>query len=337
MQVGGSTSERLIVRDVPPSPSPTRLDAWLAGDLANMDEPVSRSRIKALIDAGHLTLDDRTVRDARHRLRGGERVALRLPSPEPAAPKAEAIPLHVLHEDDDLIVLFKPVGMVVHPGAGVRSGTLVNALLHHAAGSLSGIGGVARPGIVHRLDRDTSGVMVVAKNDRAHRSLSEQFADHGRRGPLERTYIALSWGEPTPPSGRIDAPLRRDPRDRTRRSVGEGADSRHAVTHYRTRKRLGPATLVECRLETGRTHQIRVHMAHVGHPLLGDDTYGAGYRSKSGKLGDEARDALAAMHGQALHAETLAFSHPGTGETMRFAAPPPAEFRRLVDALRHDS
>ena len=328
----GAVGDETIELIVPPAPSPARLDAWLAGTLADRD--LSRSRLKALIEAGNVALDGAPGADAKRKLRGGERVLVRVPPPEPAAPEAEAIPLAILHEDDDLIVLSKPVGMVVHPGAGVRSGTLVNALLHHAAGSLSGIGGVARPGIVHRLDRDTSGVMVVAKTDWAHRALSAQFADHGRTGPLERAYVALVWGEPTPPAGVIDAPLRRDPRDRTRRAVGDGSDARHAVTHYRTLEPMGATACVQCRLETGRTHQIRVHMAHIGHPLLGDDVYGAGYRSKSAKLGAEAQAALAAMRGQALHARSLAFAHPATRETMRFEAPPPPEMLRLQEALR---
>lgn len=333
MQAGEGSE---IAREVPPSPVPPRLDAWLAASFDG-DAALSRSRLKALIAAGYLRLDGVTVRDASLRLRGGERITLRLPPPEPATPMPEPVPLDVLHEDDELIVLVKQVGMVVHPGAGVRSGTLVNALLHHAAGSLSGIGGVARPGIVHRLDRDTSGVMVVAKTDRAHRALSEQFADHGRTGPLDRRYVALVWGAPRPAAGTIDAPLRRDSRDRTRRAVGDGGDARHAITHYTVRDDVGPASMVECRLETGRTHQIRVHMAHIGHPLLGDATYGAGFRSKAALLGSGAADALAAMRGQALHAESLTFAHPATRETMCFRAEPPVEMRRLIDALRTDS
>ena len=324
-----------IERIVEVAPSPARLDAWLAGALADHEPPFSRSRLRALIEAGAVTVDGAAA-DPKRRLRGGERIALAPPPPEPAAPEPEAIPLDILHEDEALIVLVKPVGMVVHPGAGVRSGTLVNALLHHCAGSLSGIGGVARPGIVHRLDRDTSGVMVAAKTDRAHADLSAQFADHGRTGPLERAYLALVWGTPTPPAGTIDAPLRRDPRERTRRAVGEGADARRAVTHYRTEETLGPATLVRCRLETGRTHQIRVHMAHRGHPLLGDEVYGAGHRSKVSLLARDAQRALETMRGQALHAATLAFRHPIAGETMRFEAPPPAPMRDLIGALRNE-
>ena len=323
----------VIERIVPLAPIPARLDAWLAAELADHEPPFSRSRLRALIEDGAVTLDGASA-DPKRRLRGGEAVRLVPPPPEPAAPEAENIPLDILQEDDALIVLVKPVGMVVHPGAGVKTGTLVNALLHHCAGSLSGIGGVARPGIVHRLDRDTSGVMVVAKTDRAHADLSAQFADHGRTGPLERAYLALVWGTPTPPAGTIDAPLRRDPRDRTRRAVGEGADARHAITRYATEETLGEASLVRCRLETGRTHQIRVHMAHRGYPLLGDDVYGAGHRSKASRLSPAARTALETMRGQALHAAPLAFRHPLTGDTMRFEAPVPAPMSDLIATLR---
>ena len=326
-----------IVLAVPPAPRPARLDAWVSEalrDAMGEREAPSRSRLKALIAEGALLVGGRTPDGSSHRLRGGERIELRVPQPREAVPAPEPIALDILHEDDALIVLVKPVGMVVHPGAGVASGTLVNALLHHCRGSLSGIGGVARPGIVHRLDRDTSGVMVVAKTDAAHRALSAQFADHGRTGPLERSYLALVWGAPVPAAGTIDAPLGRDARERTRRAVSEGSDARSALTHYGIEEALGAASLVRCRLETGRTHQIRVHMAHIGHPLLGDATYGASHRSKAARLGEEARKALSALTGQALHAETLAFAHPGGGATMRFSAVPPPPFSRLVEALR---
>ena len=330
----GSTIERVV----PPLVPSQRLDRWLAASMGGerSREVLSRSRIQALVRDGALTVNGTPCRDAAVLLRGGERLVLRVPPPAPAHPEPEAIPLDILHEDDDVIVLVKPVGLVVHPGAGVPSGTLVNALLHHAKGSLSGIGGIARPGIVHRLDRDTSGVMVVAKTDRAHQGLSAQFADHGRTGPLERSYLALVWGEPLPSTGTIDAPLRRDPKDRTRRAVGEGGDARHAVTHYETTERLGQASLLHCRLETGRTHQIRVHLAHKGHPLLGDRTYGLAFRSKEGTLSPSARAALDAMPGQTLHAETLGFAHPVTGETMRFSAPPEGAMAELIAALRKE-
>ena len=314
---------------------PGRLDARLAEAVRDAgDAAPSRSRLQALIREGMVRLDGMSVDDPSRRVVGGESASITLPEPRPAQPTPEPIPLSILHEDDALVVVDKPVGMVVHPGAGVLSGTLVNALLHHCGGSLSGIGGVARPGIVHRLDRDTSGVMVVAKTDAAHRHLSAQFADHGRSGPLRRAYHAIVWGAPSPPAGRIEAALGRDPRDRTRRAVSTARDARHAVTHYRTVEAWPQASLVECRLETGRTHQIRVHMAHLGHPLLGDRDYGRAYASKSRTLDEDAAVALADLRGQALHARHLAFEHPVTGGAMAFESPHPPAFRRLSMALR---
>ena len=311
-----------------------RVDAWLVKAFAEEEaEALSRSRITTLIRQGNLAINGEVVTDAALRIGGGELVRLVLPPPAAATPTAEDIPLSILFEDADLLVIDKPVGMVVHPGAGVHSGTLVNAILHHCAGDLSGIGGVARPGIVHRLDRDTSGVMVVAKNDAAHRSLAQQFADHGRTGVLEREYQALVWGRPVPPAGKIDLPLGRDPRERTRRAVSSGKDARSAVTHYRTERAFAEATLVRCRLETGRTHQIRVHMAEIGHPLLADPVYGGAFRSKADRLRSEARELLRQMRGQALHAATLQFAHPRTNETMRFETPVPDPMAALIKAL----
>ena len=318
-----------------------RLDQWLAAKLA---PDLSRSRIQALIRDGQVTVGGAVERSCGRRLGPGERVRLALPEPEPAAPAAEDIPLAVLYEDDDLIIIDKPAGLVVHPGAGNPSGTLVNALIRHCGASLSGIGGVRRPGIVHRLDKDTSGVLVVAKNDRAHRALSEAFADHGRTGDLERAYDALVWGAPPRMTGTIDAPLGRAA-DRTRRAVvpeGRG-DARHAVTHFTVRERFGEdaqgrrpamAALVECRLETGRTHQIRVHMAHIGHPLIGDRDYGRAFLTKANKLPLPLGDLVRAFPRQALHARLLAFRHPRTGETMRFEAPLPPDLAELVDGFR---
>ena len=315
-----------------------RLDQWLA---AQAGPDLSRSRIQALIRDGRVTVDGAVAAQPKLKLAGGETVAVELPEPEPAAPQGEAIVLDILHEDDDLIVINKPAGLVVHPGAGNWTGTLVNALIHHCGASLSGIGGVARPGIVHRLDKDTSGVMVVAKTDRAHRVLSEAFADHGREGDLERAYLALVWGAPERRQGTVDAHLGRSTRDRTRQAVvrEDSADARHAVTHYDVRERYGPraepaASLVECRLETGRTHQIRVHMAHIGHPLVGDPEYGGGFRTKANRLPEPARTAALAFPRQALHAWMLAFRHPATGEIMRFEAPMPDDLQGLVDAMR---
>ena len=253
----------------------------------------------------------------------GERVVVDLPPPEPAEPAAEAIPLAIVYEDDDLIVIDKPAGLVVHPAAGHHGGTLVNALIAHCGASLSGIGGVARPGIVHRLDKDTSGLMVVAKTDRAHRGLAAQFADHGRTGPLERAYLALVWGVPDRPQGTVDLPLARSTRNREKIEV-KRAGGRHAVTHYAVEERFGPAAerrsprWSNARLETGRTHQIRVHMAAIGHPVVGDRAYGSGFATKATLLPEPARSLVSAFPRQALHAWLLGFAHPVTGEEMRF-------------------
>ncbi|MGY6708008.1 MAG: RluA family pseudouridine synthase [Rhizobiaceae bacterium] len=314
-----------------------RLDQWLA---AALSPDLSRSRVQTLIRNGCVTVNDAAIREPKHRLSGSEEITVELPEPEPAEPQAEAIPLSILHEDAHLVVIDKPAGLVVHPGAGNPTGTLVNALIHHCGDTLSGIGGVKRPGIVHRLDKDTSGVMVVAKTDAAHRGLSEAFADHGRDGDLERAYWAFVWGEPEPVTGRIDEALGRAGADRTMRAVvPDGrADARHAVTRYKVLERYGPGrpamvSLVECRLETGRTHQIRVHMAHIGHPLLADPVYGRAFATKVNKLPPRAGAIVRSLGRQALHAELLAFRHPGTGESMRFETQLPADLRELRDAL----
>ncbi|MCV3735832.1 RluA family pseudouridine synthase [Rhizobium sp. TRM96647] len=316
-----------------------RLDAWLADAL---DGEHSRSRIKALIEQGAVSLNGTAVTEPKKKVHPGDEIVIELPQPEDPEPKGEDIPLEVLHEDEDLIVILKPAGLVVHPGAGNWTGTLVNALIHHCGTSLSGIGGVKRPGIVHRLDKETSGVMVAAKNDTAHRHLSAQFADHGRSGPLERAYQAVVWGRPRQLRGTIDAPLGRAG-DRTKRAVKreESDDAREAITHYEVVERYGEkpdatclASLVECQLETGRTHQIRVHMAHIGHPLIGDPEYGAAFRTKANLLPEHARAVVNAFHRQALHAHLLAFEHPRTCEVMAFEAPMPADMQQLVDALR---
>jgi 23S rRNA pseudouridine1911/1915/1917 synthase len=321
-----------------PDDAGLRLDQWLA---AALGPDMSRSRVQALIKAGHVLLGGSPA-DAKHRVAEGDEATLDVPEPEPATPAAQAIALDILFEDEDLVVLNKPIGLVVHPGAGNPDGTLVNALIHHCGDTLSGIGGVKRPGIVHRLDRDTSGVMVVAKNDTAHRALSASFADHGRTGDLERAYLAIAWGEPPRMTGTIDAPLGRAGSDRTRRAVVPAGrpDARVAVTHYRVLERFGAqdgralASLIECRLETGRTHQIRVHMAHIGHPLVGDRAYGSAYASKANALPEPAQGRVRGFGRQALHAGLLAFRHPRTDELMRFEAPAPADFEELLDAFR---
>jgi 23S rRNA pseudouridine1911/1915/1917 synthase len=309
-----------------------RLDRALAARF----EELSRSRLKALILAGHVTVSGRTIRDPSHHVNEGDRIAVALPPAEPAEPGPEAIPLVIVYEDDDVIVIDKPRGLVVHPAAGNRTGTLVNALIAHCGASLSGIGGVRRPGIVHRLDKDTTGLMVVAKNDRAHRSLAAQFADHGRTGPLERGYLAFVWGAPDRPKGTIDKPIDRHPRARERMAVR--ADGRTAITHWEVAERYPPsgpavASLLACRLETGRTHQIRVHLAAIGHPLLGDELYGPGFKTKAAKLPAAAKDALDALSRQALHASMLGFEHPVTGELMEFRSELPPDLARLRHAL----
>jgi len=305
--------------------------------LATQVPALSRSRLKALILAGQVTVEARTVRDPAAAVNSGDIITVTLPEPEPAKPAAEAIPLDIVYEDDALIVLDKPAGLVVHPAAGHASGTLVNALIAHCGDSLSGIGGVKRPGIVHRLDKDTTGLMVVAKNDRAHRRLSNQFADK-REGPIERDYLALVWGAPERPRGTIDAPLDRHPHAREKRAVRQGG--REAVTHWEVVERYNGAdgkpvaSLLACRLETGRTHQIRVHLAHIGHPVMGDETYATGFRTKVTRLSPAAQQALAALGRQALHAEHLAFEHPVSGEILDFRAELPGHMAQLRDALR---
>ncbi|MGN6748487.1 MAG: RluA family pseudouridine synthase, partial [Xanthobacteraceae bacterium] len=275
-----------------------------------------------------------------------------VPPLQPARPQPEPIPLNVIYEDDDIIVIDKPAGLVVHPAAGNWTGTLVNALIAHCGDSLSGIGGERRPGIVHRLDKDTTGLMVVAKNDRAHAALAAQFADHGRSGaPFERGYLALAWGAPERPHGRIDRPIDRDPRSRDRMAVRAGGReavtfwqvleryravkpaARAAAKHHRASSSEAVASLLACRLETGRTHQIRVHLASLGHPLLGDPVYGAGFRTKAALLPQAAQSALADLGRQALHAHILRLKHPLTSEILEFRSELPPDLARLHHAL----
>ena len=310
-----------------------RLDKALAQAFPDM----SRARFQALIAEGAVSVEGVTVTEPRHKVKPGDSLNVHLPEAAPALPQPEAMALSIVHEDKDLIVIDKPAGLVVHPGAGNETGTLVNALIAHCGESLSGIGGVKRPGIVHRLDKDTSGLLVVAKNDKAHHGLSEQFAAHGRDGRLERSYLAIVWGVPERKSGTISAAIDRSTANRQKMAVSRGANAREAVTHYEVLEVLGTppvASLVRCVLETGRTHQIRVHMAHIGHPLLGDPVYGAGFRSSASKLGEAARAALAALNRQALHATTLGFEHPRTGKPMQFESPAPEDFATLLAALR---
>jgi 23S rRNA pseudouridine1911/1915/1917 synthase len=325
-----SPPHRHLKAEVASQEAGTRADLWLARRFPEL----SRARFQALIAKGHVRVEGRPLGDPGLRLKAGHSVEAEIPPPEPATPVAASIPLAIVYEDDQLIVIDKPAGLVVHPAAGHRGDTLVNALIGHCGASLSGINGVERPGIVHRLDKDTSGLLVVAKTDAAHRGLAEQFASHGRDGRLERAYLAIVWGTPERKRGTIDSGLARSPSDRRKMAVSRGTAARQAVTHYEVKEKLGPASLLECRLETGRTHQIRVHLAHAGHPLLGDATYGRGFTSSARRLTPAAREALAALGRQALHAAVLGFEHPTKHRPMRFTSPPPADFATLLDALR---
>ena len=310
-----------------------RLDRVLAAHLTE----VSRSRLKALILGGRIAIGTAAIRDPAYHVTPGQTITIDLPEPVQAEPKGEAIALDIVYEDDDIIVIDKPAGLVVHPAAGHATGTLVNALIGHCGESLSGIGGVRRPGIVHRLDKDTSGLLVAAKNDRAHQSLSAQFADHGRTGAMERGYLAFAWGVPNRPRGSIDAPLDRHPHAREKMAVRGGG--REAVTHYEVRETFNGqdgkpvASLLALKLETGRTHQIRVHLAHIGHPLLGDSVYGPHFKTKASQLGSSSRQALTALNRQALHAYLLVLEHPRTGEILRWEAPLPEDLLSLRGAL----
>jgi 23S rRNA pseudouridine1911/1915/1917 synthase len=309
-----------------------RLDRVLAARIPAL----SRSRLKALILAGQVAIDKRTIRDPAASVNSGASVRVTLPAPEPAKPLGQAMPLTIVYEDEALIVIDKPAGLVVHPAAGHAAGTLVNALIAHCGDSLSGIGGVKRPGIVHRLDKDTSGLMVVAKNDKAHRALSAQFANKAE-GALKRGYLALVWGAPDRPKGTIDAPLDRHRYAREKRAVREGG--RPAVTHWQVLERyLGEdgkpvASLLACTLDTGRTHQIRVHLAHIGLPIMGDETYATGFKTKASRLSPQARGALAALGRQALHAYRLGFEHPTSGDPVEFSSELPADLAGLRSAL----
>jgi 23S rRNA pseudouridine1911/1915/1917 synthase len=322
---GGAGEERIIHLD--PHQAGERLDKTLADLLPD----VSRARLQALIAAGALTFEGRTATDASHKAQAGD-YRLLIPPPTPAEPAPEAIPLSVLFEDAHLIVVDKAAGMAAHPAPGTWSGTLVNALLHHCGKSLSGVGGVARPGIVHRLDKDTSGVIVAAKSDAAHSGLSALFAAHD----IERVYIALTRGSPNPITGTIVSQIGRSPNDRKKMAILR-AGGREAITHYTVKARYGPparplAATVSCQLETGRTHQIRVHLASKGAPVLGDAVYG------SGPVAAPVREAIAeaGLRRQALHAAVLGFVHPITGERLRFETPLPADMaalQRLLAAL----
>jgi 23S rRNA pseudouridine1911/1915/1917 synthase len=322
----------------------SRLDRFLAARI----ETLSRARLQGLIRAGHVSLQGQAVRDPSSKVRPGDSFEITLPPAALYEAAAEPMELNVVYEDDALLVIDKPAGLVVHPGAGNPAGTLVNALLAHCAGSLSGIGGVARPGIVHRLDKDTSGLMVVAKTDAAHRALAAQFADHGRTGDLRREYQAVVWGEPNPRMGRIETLIGRHSGSRIKMAVIAQA-GRAAITNYETIRtfRALAATngskargnnppclsVVRCSLETGRTHQVRVHMAHIGTPIVGDRLYAAGFSTKVHALPEAAASAAAAVERQALHAAALRFRHPVTGKIKAFESMLPGDIANLCKAL----
>lgn len=312
------------------------LDGRLDKVLALAFPDVSRARFQSLIAEACVTVEGKVVTEGRHKVKAGQSLAVVMPEAAVADPLPEAMALDIVYEDADLIVIDKPPGLVVHPGAGNETGTLVNALIAHCGESLSGIGGVKRPGIVHRLDKDTSGLLVVAKNDRAHKALSEQFAAHGRDGRLQRAYLAVVWGVPERRQGTITGAIARSTANRQKMAVSRSATARAATTHYEVLETYGTppvASLLRCELETGRTHQIRLHTAHIGHPLLGDLTYGSGYRTAENKLGEAARIALKSLNRQALHATILGFEHPATGEPMHFERPPPQDMTDLISAL----
>lgn len=303
-----------------------RLDRALALHLPAM----SRSRLKALIESGNLKDGTgATITEPSHRVKPGEAYDLIVPPPEAAVPEGQAIPLDVVYEDEDIIVIDKPAGMVVHPAPGNPDNTLVNALISHCGDSLSGIGGVKRPGIVHRIDKDTSGLMIAAKNDAAHHALSEAFAAHD----IERAYRCLVWGLPSPKSGTIETLIGRHPGHRQKMAV-VSRNGKEAITHYEVEQAFGlGAALVECRLETGRTHQIRVHMAHIGHPLIGDPVYGRATPNRKAALSESARAAALAFPRQALHAAILGIHHPRTGVFMSWESDLPRDFVTLASSL----
>ena len=296
-----------------PADAGQRLDRWLAGQAG----APSRSALQGLMEAGFVRRNGAPA-NKKDKLAAGDRITLTLPDPQPIEAQPQDIPLDIVYEDDHLLVVNKPKGMVVHPAPGNPDGTLVNALLYHCRGRLSGVGGAIRPGIVHRIDKDTSGLLVVAKDDLTHQGLSEQMAVHA----IHRVYHAVVYGNIRQDTGTIEAPIGRDPRDRKRMAVTPGQGKR-ACTHWQVLERFGRFTLLACRLETGRTHQIRVHMAHIGHPLAGDPVYGP-------------RSVIRELQGQCLHAKELGFRHPVTGQELRFDSPLPAYFTTFLERLRKE-
>ena len=313
-------SSKLILPPALEADADTRLDAFIA---TNSD--LTRSAAVRLAEEGNVAVNGKTVKEKKYKLRVGDTVEIELPPPVPDEAQPQDIPLDIVYEDEDIVVVNKPVGMVVHPAVGNEDGTLVNALLAHCKGQLSGIGGVERPGIVHRIDKDTSGLLAVAKNDAAHVALAEQLADHS----MHRIYTAVAVGGFRDDAGTVNAPIGRHPVDRKKMAVIRDPEkkAREAVTHYEVLERYHGFTLIRCRLETGRTHQIRVHMSHIGHPLLGDTLYGGGhtrFEKENSKL----------IIGQCLHAGKLVLTHPRTGKRMEFEAPLPEENLKIIEKLR---
>ena len=313
-------------RTVTAAESGTRLDRVLAAALADL----SRTRIQALIQDARVTSGGETITDASYRVKQGQTFTVSVPPTADTAVRPQAIALDVRYEDADLLVVDKPAGLVVHPGPGRPDSTLVNALLAHCGDSLSGIGGVKRPGIVHRLDKDTSGLIVIAKNDAAHRALSRQFSQR----TIDRLYQAVAWGVPVPPAGRIEGNIGRHPRQRKKMTVLSGARGKPAVTRYKVARRFGDkASLLECRLETGRTHQIRVHLAHIGHPLIGDPVYGRRTPARMKGVPDETAAQLRSFPRQALHAAVIGFDHPITEKRLKFTSSYPHDIQQLIKSL----
>lgn len=330
--------------DIPKTSNTVVVDASMAGRrldhvLVETWSDFSRARLQGLIRLGAVHVDGTVTTSPGLKVKAGAVIELNVPEPEDPEPRGQSLPLDVVFEDDALIVIDKPAGLVVHPSPGHSDGTLVNALIAHCGNSLSGIGGVRRPGIVHRLDKNTSGLLVVAKTDEAHHGLANQFAAHGRDGKLERVYQALVWGGFDRPSGSIDAALSRSPYNRKKMAVSKRDDAQSAVTHYEVLRtfqdRHGAALISQLRvqLETGRTHQIRVHMAHIGHPLVGDPVYGSGFKASQSRLPDVAKSKLAALDRQALHATRLGFEHPITLRRLRFESAIPRDIEQFVQAI----
>jgi 23S rRNA pseudouridine1911/1915/1917 synthase len=333
-QSSSSNSGQRLVVTVAGDEGSIRLDRVLAVRRPEL----SRSRLKALILAGSVSIGSTPIRDPAYHVTAGDTITIEVPEAVAAEPRGEDIALDIVHEDDDIIVIDKPRGLVVHPAAGHETGTLVNALIAHCGASLSGIGGVRRPGIVHRLDKDTTGLMVAAKNDRAHKSLTEQFADHGRTGAMRRGYMAFVWGVPNRQRGTVDAPIDRHPFAREKMAVRDSG--REAITHWEIQESFSGrdgkpvAALLACQLETGRTHQIRVHLAHIGHPLMGDSVYGPHFKTKASHLGPASQATLAALGRQALHAYLLVLKHPQTGVIFEWISDLPDDLTRLRNCLR---